>query len=170
MTSLQDIGSLSEEITVSRNVTLQLYGVTTESLFHLMGKFPEIKLLMQRRAAEIKPERIMEMTPRIVSYIIGAGLTDPDIDDHFKTIEKNAKLARRLGLADQLKAVNKVFELSFPEGVGPFVEQMQLLTKSFRVGQPTTEMEPASKSPDELSASLVTDGPLPKPSGLRRVS
>jgi hypothetical protein len=169
MTNLLDIVSLSEEVRISKGVTVTVNGVTTESLFHLMGKFPEVKLLMQRRASEITPERIMEMTPQIVAYIIGAGMTNPDTDDFIRETEANAKLARRIPLADQLKVVNKIFEITFPEGAGPFVEQIQLLTRSFKVGS-TEEKKPESSSPEGLSASLVTDGPLPTPFARRRAS
>jgi hypothetical protein len=168
MTNLLDIASLSEEITISKGVTVTLYGITIESLLKMMSKFPEIKLLMERRASDITPQRIMEMTPKVAAYIIGVGMTDPDTDDIDKAATTKMKIARRIGLSDQLKIINKIFEITFPDGVGPFVEELQHLTRSFKVETRVEEQE--SSSPGGLSASLVTDGPLPMPYGLRRVS
>jgi len=147
-------------------------GIDARSLFHLIQTVPEMTFLMQRRFEELTPERLMEMGPDAVSKVIAMGIVAAQDDSANarlsgeawkKAIEKEAKIAIRLGFPDQLKLISAILEITFPEGVGPFVVQLNNMAGKFNTAtsallQTTGGTEPATKSTEQLSAAFVTDG------------
>lgn len=175
MAGLQDIGPLTETLVFVRGqktIELTVYGITAEGLFYLMQKFPEIRLLMERRVNEITPERMMEMAPESIAHVIACALVDAgdmDKDEWRAAIVEQAKLARKMNMSDQLRLITTTFKVTFSEGVGPFVEQLAALMGVTPATSPTVAAEePDMPSPGTLSASLVGAVEMKKPRGVRR--
>lgn len=166
MSGLLDIGPLTETVTLVRGEKkneLIVHGITAEGFFYMMQRFPEIRLMMERRANEITPERLMAMAPPTIAFVIGCGLVDPG-DDTSTTewqlfVSEQAKIARKLSVSEQLKFIMAIFKLTFSEGVSPFVDQLAVLMGvSPMASQTTTDGAQDTQSPDTLSASLVGGG------------
>jgi len=158
MPSLLDMGPLTEDITV-RGSDLTLAGVGLDGMFYLIANFPDLKKIMDGKIKELTPAKLMKGAPQTIASVIAVAATDRDAfedDDAWEAaVAKGTKIVRKWGAGDQLTALNVIFRLTFTEGVGPFVQQMNKITAMF-VG--------AGKGPDtnssaRISASLVMDIP-----------
>lgn len=168
MSGLEDIGPLTETLVLvrgQRSHEVVIHGVTAEGFFYLMQRFPEMRLLMERRIGDITAERLMEVAAPAAAFVIGCGMIEP-LDDMSVTewqsaVAVQAKAARKFNVSEQLRILTAVFKVTFSEGVGPFVDQLAVLMGVTPVAsQKTAENEEqATTSQDTLSASLVGDVP-----------
>jgi hypothetical protein len=162
MSSLLDIGPLTEEVTV-RGTPVTCYGVSAGGLFYLLNNYPEIRQILEKRVANISVETLLEKAQPAISAVIAIGTTDPDeyvanSKSWKAAVEKGIPRANSLGVSDQLAMVSTIFKLTFPEGTGPFVERINAMTAAFNSSQ-TKSPEPAMKPPVHSSASFQTDSP-----------
>lgn len=122
MVSLLDLGDLSETVMVSgKPVTVS--GISAEGVLYLLQKFPELRALMTGHASDVKPEALMTMAPKAIASIIAAGLGYPGNEE----VETKAG---RIGFGSQVELIAAVMRMTFPEGIGPFVERLQALSQS----------------------------------------
>lgn len=132
MTSLLDIGPLTETVTVAGK-TINIYGVTPEGFFVLISTFPEIKQLADLKSAA-NAGSLMQAAPASIAMVIALATTDrADYLTHAEwrvALDRAAKVASRLGVHHQIAIVNAAIRMTFPEGVGPFVAEMGHLTNS----------------------------------------
>jgi hypothetical protein len=117
MTSLLDIAPVSVTVNV-RGTDLEVKGISAKDVVNLLKRFPEIRKLLVNRT--VTPEALIEFVPDAISAIIAAG-TGAGGD---KQVEERAAT---LAVAEQAKILGHVLKLTFPEGLGPFVEQMRAL-------------------------------------------
>jgi hypothetical protein len=171
MSGLQDIGPLTEVVTFVRGQKTSeqvVHGITAEGFFYLMQKFPEVSLLMEKRAGEITPERLMSMAPPTIAFVIGCGVVD--VDEKMSDIDwqvavgEQARHARKFSVSEQLRLISAIFKMTFSEGVSPFVEQLAALVGDTAGSQGRTGEAPATPSQGTLSASLVV-GKMSGPRG-----
>src|SRR4051812_40667517 len=73
MTSLLDIGPLTEEVSVN-GTRVAVYGVTPEGFFYLMEKFPVLKEMMSGDGVNI--DKLREVAPTSIAYAIAVATTD----------------------------------------------------------------------------------------------
>lgn len=155
---LLDIGPITEDVLVGKNKRLSVGGLSAEDIFYLINNFTEVRALVEKKLTKLSPKQLMDSAPKTIATIIACGTGERD--------DKKAVLAaQRLGAAVQLKLINKIFELTFPDGVGPFVEELWLLQRAFtaRVESSSTQSDSSNPSvsgkPSQsaLSAALQMD-------------
>lgn len=128
MVSLLDVGPLTDTVKV-RGKDVTTYPITPAGLFYLIRQSEEIRLLLDGRASEIQPDRLMTMGPDNIALVVGVGAVAPEEDDWLKKVEDSAKVAKTLSATEQLSAIVSIFKMTFPEGVGPFVDALRALTE-----------------------------------------
>jgi hypothetical protein len=148
MASLLDLGPLTEEVHI-RGVKLTIHGLTALQLFKLFSEFPD----MQKMIGQLGNEAAMlslapELIGKVIAMVTGSGGS--------KEVEEKAK---ELGAADQLTILGAVQRLSFPQGFGPFVNQLAQLMGTDITTSPGTTAEQGTNSHAPSSAALQTDSP-----------
>jgi hypothetical protein len=146
MNSLLDLGPLTEEVDI-RGVKLTVRGLTAASVFKLFAEFPN----MQQALAEMgtSGSSMLELAPDLFAKVIAIATGSPD---DAAVIAK----ARELGATDQMAILSVVQKLSFPQGFGPFVDQMARLMV---MDTPTQSSAPGNSSHAPSNAALQTDSP-----------
>jgi len=157
MSGLIELGPLTEEIKV-RGKTLTVGGLTVDDLIFLVQAFPQILDVM----VEVRDDRlssVKKLGPRIIAHIISCATGD-------RNDEAALRVAAKLPAGKQLEIFEKAFELTFEEGVDPFLDRLM------RMATHTAKTVVGSESPsdDSLSASLVGDEPRKTRVPLRRAS
>jgi hypothetical protein len=146
MNSLLDLGPLTEEVEI-RGVKLTVRGLTAANLFKLFADFPD----MQEALAQMgtTSSAILELAPDLFAKIIAIATGSPG---DAAVIAK----AQELGATDQMAILSAVQRLSFPQGFGPFVEQITRLMVPDTPSQPSVQ---GNSSPAPSNAALQTDSP-----------
>ena len=119
MVSLLDIADQQSTVTI-RNKDVAVFGISAQDIVYLFGKFPELRLLMSGKQADLTPETLLKLAPGAVAAAIAAG-TGSAGDENAEAV------AARLGLGEQLDLLAAIFDLTFPQGVGPFVQKLDAL-------------------------------------------
>jgi hypothetical protein len=119
MVSLLDIADQQKTVTI-RGKDVAVFGISAQDIVYLFGKFPELRLLMSGKQADLTPETLLKLAPGAVAAAIAAG-TGSAGDEQAEAV------AARLGLGEQLDLLAAIFELTFPQGVGPFVAKLDAL-------------------------------------------
>ena len=172
MPGILDIGPLSEEVKVGRSaVTVE--GLTVDDIFHLVANFAEIRAILDKKISQVTPAALMKAAPRVLGTVITYGTGERGND-------KAVAAAMKLPAAVQLKIITTIFDLTFPEGVGPFVRELSAIQRVF-LAPPTTPPDQQSEttkdsdteSSERVSAVLQVDTAAlkhyaPRPAKLRR--
>ena len=111
MVSLLDIADQQKTVTI-RDKDVAVFGISAQDIVYLFGKFPELRLLMSGKQADLTPETLLKLAPGAVAAAIAAG-TGSAADEQAEAV------AARLGLGEQLDLLAAIFDLTFPQGVGP---------------------------------------------------
>jgi hypothetical protein len=154
MTSLLDIGPLTEEVEI-RGTKVTVQGITAGHLFQLFAEFPDMRKLLD---GSDDPMSLMALAPDLIAKIIAIATGSPND----KEVEARAKT---LGAAEQLAVVAAAQRLSFPQGLGPFLEQLnRMMGSAIMPAIPSVlDAKPSTlssiKSCALSSASLQTDTP-----------
>ena len=119
MVSLLDIADQQKTVTI-RDKDVAVFGISAQDIVYLFGKFPELRLLMSGKQADLTPETLLKLAPGAVAAAIAAG-TGSAGDENAEAV------AARLGLGEQLDLLAAIFDLTFPQGVGPFVAKLDAL-------------------------------------------
>jgi hypothetical protein len=132
MVSLVDILDIKKTVTI-RGKEIDIEGINAEKLGLLIISFPEMRLAFAGKEVSLKPEDIIKMGPRIVATVIAAG-TGPATEDKdgqlsFDTevFKQNTAAAGKLSIGEQITLITAIFEKTFPDGFGPFVESLKSL-------------------------------------------
>lgn len=159
MTSLLDIGDLTEPVTINGK-PLDVRGITPEGFFYLLAKFPSLNALFMRGRASLTMTDLQNEAPDCVAYVNALATTDRsayETADAWKNeIEAMAAIARRLSAHHQAAIFDVALRLTFPDGVGPFMQVMDKLAKSINraSGQ---KMAPDTTSSKRSRTGFVTD-------------
>jgi hypothetical protein len=119
MVSLLDIADQQKTVTI-RDKDVAVFGISAQDIVYLFGKFPELRLLMSGKQTDLTPEALLKLAPGAVAAAIAAG-TGSAGDEQAEAV------AARLGLGEQLDLLAAIFDLTFPQGVGPFVQKLDAL-------------------------------------------
>ena len=181
MTSLLDIGDQSRVIPI-QGVPVTLTGVTPEGFFFLMNRFPLLQNLFTRGRTSLSMKDLEEQAPGAVAYAIAVAATDrgkfvaksSDDDAAFAASQREAAQAwkdqldkvaakvRTLATPHQMVLFDAVLNLTFPDGIGPFMQAMDSLATSINklTGQNDgNTTDPGTTSSNPLPTGFVTDSP-----------
>ena len=145
MPGLLDIGPLTEDVSVGKQ-KVTVYGLTADDIFYLIANFVEIKALLEKKLATLDPQTLMDNAPTTIASIIACST-------HERGNQEAIAKAAGLPVGHQLQLLNAMFRLTFPQGAGPFVKELEELQVSF--SGPTEGS--ATVSPSTVSASLQMD-------------
>lgn len=162
MTSLLDIGPLTEEVEV-RGVKLEVQGLTAGHLFQLFAEFPEMRKLIGTKQGDLQAV-FLGLAPELIAKVIAMALGKP------RDKETEAKVMT-MGAGDQLNIIMAVQRLTCPEGIVPFVERVTSLMTSVNPKTPSpVSSKSTASSPAPFSASLQMDTPEQMRGHARRVN
>jgi hypothetical protein len=119
MVGLTDVVPATLKVKVA-GTEIDVYGVSGEGLAVLIGRYPELKLVMTGRVAELDADTLMKNVPTAIAAIIAAGTGDPGN----KTAEA---VAAKLPLETQFDLLAAIVKMTMPGGVHPFVEKLSAL-------------------------------------------
>jgi len=160
MAKLSDLGPLSEEVPISGNRSLTVFPISAEGFFMLMGKYEEIKMILEGRGRDIDPKKFMDIAPDTVAGVIATAVVDrEDFDTAAKwkaEVNKAIPKIRKMSVADQLNIVQKVFELTFTEGPVPFVEKIKALAVGLNQGAEMVGQVTQGTTPGKAASSTAS--------------
>lgn len=125
MVGLLDIGEINESVTI-RGKEVPVIGLDADAIFNLLWRFPELRAIMASRG-EITAQGLMELAPDILATIIASSIGHAGD-------KKQIAAARKLTVGEQFMIIDKMLEISFPQGVGPFVDRLTVLLEGGRAG------------------------------------
>lgn len=132
MATLLEIADVPRTVPV-RGKEVEVFGVSARGLAAIMLRFPEIGKLMSGK--EPDAGEITNMAPEAIAAFIAAGCGMPG--------NKDAEtLAGNLGVAEQLDLIEEIVRLTFPRGIGPFVEKLEALGLRAQVAAPQPQTSP----------------------------
>lgn len=161
MASLLDIGPLTEEVMI-RGIKLDVSGVPASDLFKLITKFPEFRAIISGLSTGVTPEKLVGLGSDVAAMIIATVTGSPGNQ------QAEAK-AKQLSAGEQVEIIAKAFKLTFPFGVGPFVDQLTTLAGAI-TGQQQTQINSPVPLQEPSLASLNTDSDLGPRGRLHRVN
>jgi hypothetical protein len=157
MTSLLDIGPLTELVTVNGK-EVSVYGVTPEGFFYLLDKFPELQKLMTSEGLD--PALLREIAPNSIAYAVAVATTDRS---EYKTskewlakVQEAANVAMNISAHYQMALFQAALRLTFPDGIGPFMKSMETLANSIR--RVSGKTAPATTSSKPSRTGFVAEG------------
>ena len=135
MVGLIDIAPAIETVDV-QGTSVTVHGVSAKGLASLLGRFPELRMLMTGQ--EVQTEQLMAMGGDAVAAVIAAGCGYPG-DETAETV------AGKLSLDAQADLLAAILRLTLPKGVGPFVEKLTALGSILGTDAAPSDTAPASK-------------------------
>ena len=135
MVGLIDIAPSVETVDV-QGAPVAVHGISAKGIAHLLGRFPELRMLMTGQ--QVETEQLMTMGGDAVAAIIAAGCGYPGD-------EKAEAVAGKLSLDAQADLLAAILRLTLPRGVGPFVEKLTALGGILDAAPSDTAL--ASRSP-----------------------
>lgn len=164
MASLLDIGDLTEKVEI-RGVELTVQGLSAGHVFQLFAEFPDMRKVLERKQGNMQAV-MLELAPDLLAKLIAMALGHPKD----KAVEEKAKT---MGAGDQLTILAALQRLSFPDGIGPFVDRVTtLMSSSMPTSRPPSMVSSTltTASPQPFNASLQTDTPAGLRGHARRVN
>lgn len=135
MVGLIDIAPRAETVVI-HGTTVGVHGISAKGVAHLLGRFPELRMLMTGH--EVEAAQLMAMGGDAVAAIIAAGCGYPGD-------EKAEDVAASLSIDAQADLLAAIVRLTLPAGLGPFVEKLTALGGILDAAPSVTA--PASSSP-----------------------
>lgn len=170
MTSLLDIGPLTEEVPVSGDKTVTVYGVSPEGFFHLLHRFPMLQEMFGSGAKNVDMETLQAIAPESIAYALAVATTSRSYMTHqqwLDIVEATAGVAINLSAHVQMALFQAALRLSFPDGIGPFIKRVESLAESInRVSgttAPVTISSKPSRSGFETDSRGMRLGPAARP-------
>jgi hypothetical protein len=157
MTSLLDIGTLTEEIPVNgKHVTV--YGVTPEGFFYLLEKFPMLRDMFSSGKSTITMEMLRDVAPGCIAHALAVATLDRSAYDTtaawLGALKKSADVAMRLSAHHQMALFQTALRLTFPDGIGPFMQGVEALADSINR---VSGKAPATTSSKRSRSGFETD-------------
>ena len=117
MASLLEIATVARQVDV-RGLKIDVYGVSAQGIVELMVRFPEVG----KAFSGVEPDTaaLMKLAPQALAAFIAAGCGQPG------SVELE-EVAAKLGVGEQTELVEEIVRLTFPRGIGPFVESLKKL-------------------------------------------
>lgn len=133
MASLADLVAKSDTVQ-----GVPVYGLSAQGIAVLLSRFPELRAVMVGREVDI--DGLFASGGDMICAVIAAGTGNPGNRDE-------EKLAGRMTAETQAEFVSKILKLTFPNGVGAFVERLgNMLNLSPADEGAQSDTAPATKS------------------------
>lgn len=156
MTSLLDIGPLTEEVTVNGK-QVSVYSVTPEGFFYLLEKFPALQKLMSSGGLDVA--KLREVAPTSIAYAIAVATTDRSqykvSANWLVDVQRAADVAINIGAHYQMALFQAVLRMTFPDGIGPFMRAVEELASS--ISRVSGQTAPATMSSKPSRSGFVTE-------------
>jgi hypothetical protein len=149
MPSLLDIGDLTETVEF-RGKKVEVQGISAQGLLVLLQKFPELRVVMTSGADAAVIETLTTKLPEAIVSVIAAGCGLPGD-------ERAEAMARKISVGEQIDALRKIWNLTFPRGIANFIEALEALAGEIEVGESGKVVD--TKSPGPSSGVSATDTP-----------
>jgi hypothetical protein len=144
--SLLDIAPRIETVSIGGDDTVEVRGVSAKSIAMLLGRFPELARLVSGVAPT--PEQWKEVGPAALNAIVACALGYPG--------DREAELrVENLSLEATMDILTMCGRLTFPGGVGPFVQRLVALT-------PMVPTQPERRTRGQDTESLTPSNGLSK--------
>jgi hypothetical protein len=139
-------------------VNIPVPGISAYGISTLMQKFPEVRKLLADRKLDdedLSADNVMKLAPKVVAAVIACGLGYPDDEEH-------EKWASQFGASDQLDFIEAILDVTFKDGLGPFVEKLSsigLRAQAMPANPASVDggKDQATKSPSHLNGSSVSE-------------
>jgi hypothetical protein len=155
MTSLLDIGPLTEQVSVGgKSVTV--HGVTPEGFFYIIEKFPDLRNILG--GGKLDPAALIVTAPAAVAFALAVATTDRSLYSLAgwrEAIDEAAKVAVNLPAHYQMELFQAALRLTFPDGIGPFMQAVERLATSINRVSGQTAQDTTSSKP--LRSGFTTD-------------
>lgn len=155
MVNIIDTGPLVRSIKIGEE-SVPLTGVSFENLVPMLDRFPELKRVLTPSRGEVDEadfsfEGIVKLGPRIVAAILAAGMGKAGD-------AATEKMILGLGIGIQVKMLKEIVDMTFPDGLGPFVEDLRSLglLGTAASGDGGKAQDTNSSSPSPSSTNGVT--------------
>jgi len=116
MVSLTDIAAPTKAVEI-QGQQVDVKGVSAIGIAVLLGRFPELRQLVSGRSVSIEPGELIRLVPEGVAAFIAAGVNAPGD----RAMEE---AAAALPLGDQVTLLEEIIKLTFPGGLGPFLDKL----------------------------------------------
>lgn len=155
MSGLMELGPMTAEVTVMGHV-LTLKPLSTEQLIDLFAKFPVLIELLGGPGSNA----VKTAGPVAIAHVIATSTGEGD------NPEAVAR-ARHLSVGKVAEIVDKIYEITFEDGTGPFIQRIKRATQNTKT---LMSGDSSQESSVPWSASLTGDAPKKTRLPLRRVS
>ncbi len=149
MPSLQDIDDkLWVQKIKLRGVEIDFYPLTIDNLFYLFGKFPSLYEILDSDQ-QVRTQGLLKLpdSTTILSEIASCS-TGHQGD------EKEVAKAKRLGAHEQVSIAKQIIEVTMPEGLRPFLEEVAELAVFWKTSmQIVSAQQPTAQDGAPLSAN-----------------
>ena len=142
MVGLLDIHPQSEQVAINAKDKVEVFGISAKGIAILLSRFPYLLGVMT--AQKDAQGNAIKIAPEAIAAIGAAGLRHPGEEDYEDWVGN-------LDVSVQLRILEAVAHMTFPEGFGPFVERLKVLS-----GQASAQVNAAAvdgKVPDGISPS-----------------
>jgi hypothetical protein len=159
--SLADVLPLSETVGIGGDKEIEVYGISGGDFAKIMQRYPDA--FQQLTAAGVNPSG---MSPGLVGAVIAAtqrkyvkvnGPDSPEISESLLGDEAAEAAGRNLSMGAQLKVIMAMGRCSFPDGIGPFLEGIESVSKAAKEAMEVVVRVVSRAKPMDLP-------PMPKPS------
>jgi hypothetical protein len=140
---LMELGPMTRDVDVMGK-TLTLRPISTREVIMLLAKFPDIAEFLDPRVD--RTVTVVKIGPLAVAHLIACATGELDRPEAIEA-------AMGLGVGKMMEVLESIFEITFEDGVAPFMMRIKRLLGSI----PTLESAQESSAP--WSASLVGDEP-----------
>ena len=124
--SLADCLPLSERVGIGGGREIDVHGVSGEDIGKILGRFPDA--FSQLVNAGLKPGGI---NPALLGAIIAATQRNGKEESMLGNDEVEAR-GRGMGIGAQMKVLKAMGRCTFPDGIGPFLEDLESASKAAR--------------------------------------
>lgn len=146
MVSLVDLAEMKANVKI-RGQDVEVSGVTADTLVRLMTEAPEIRRVLAGKAlGEELAQNLLMQGPHIVAVIIAAGCGHGND-------EKQIAGAKKLTVGEQAMLLNKIIEVTFPQGLGVFLDGLADLLQN---SAPQSAAGPIKEAVTKLRAQSAT--------------
>lgn len=153
MASLLDVAAVPRTVEIN-GIQVAVYGVSAQGVASLMARFPAFGKFMS--GTNPSTEELMKVGPEALAAFIAAGtgkLDDPEAE----------KIAGTLSVGSQLELVDMILKLTFPRGVGPFVQKLRDLGVMAQQGvREVSAMDSQEESKNSSPQGTETSGSTPQ--------
>jgi hypothetical protein len=153
--SLLDIAPASENVLISTDTSLAVYGISVRDIIALLQRFPEAQQWIS--GGKLDTAHFIQTAPNAIAAVIAAGCKK------FGNEEAEARAAE-LTIETQLDILEAVSRLTFRSGFGPFVQRITGAANLAAALSGNSGKAPDTNSP-QVSTPLPQTGADPDKSG-----